>query len=135
MKPDKRLLGKYAVIRMYTGANPNLSEIPPASFVKFDKTDPNIVKWRSGSWCTIGKDDILVEVFAVQPKKPVEVDKLYVEFINKYHPVKPTEKEIIDSWELAYAQYQNKVNKKIESKNVILEKLGLSAEEVRLLLS
>lgn len=99
MKPNKKLLGKYAAIRYYTGANPDTSILAPASFVHFDKKNPEKFFWRGGGWCVINEHTELAEVFKNQPKTYDEVSKLYVDFIKKYHAVSPTEELIqSDGW-------------------------------------
>jgi hypothetical protein len=90
MKPDKDLLGKWAVIRYYNGANPDTSIFQPASLVKFDKIDPEKFYWNGGQgFCVIGDSTELVEVYKTQPKTYKQEDRLWIRFMKKYHKVVP----------------------------------------------
>jgi hypothetical protein len=48
---------------------------------------------------------------------------------------KPTEEEIIAAWPAAKAAYEAKMAAREASKQAILDRIGLSAEEVKILLS
>lgn len=56
-----------------------------------------------------------------------------LEWLSK--DVKPTEEEIIAAWPAAKAAYEAKVATRATNKQAILDRLGLTQEEVRVLLS
>lgn len=49
--------------------------------------------------------------------------------------IKPTEKQIIAAWPAASAAYQAKVTAKEDARTAVLERLGITQDEVKILLS